>query len=342
MSAFLLGWFRLVWLFSRGHQALVLENLALRQQLAVYKRNSKRPRLNRSDRMFWIALARLWKGWRGVLVLVHPDTVVRWQRQRFRRYWAQLSGKPKRKVGRPSIGKVVRNLIQTMVGANPLWRAPRIHGELLKLGIRISERSVSRILRTAPRPPSQSWKTFLGNHMGEIIATDFFTVPTVRMRVPFVFIVLAHHRRKVLHFGVTEHPTSAWAGQQMVEAFAEREPTRYLIRDRDASYGVEFRSRVKSLRIQEVITAPRSPWQNAFAERLIGSIRRECLDHVVVLNARHLRRLLKSYLKYYHDSRTHLGLGKDAPEPRAIMDRGKIIALSRVGGLHHRYERRAA
>ena len=166
MSAFLLRWFRLIWLFTRGHQALVLENLALRQQLAVYKRNSKRPRLNRSDRMFWIALAGVWKGWRRVLVLVHPDTVVRWQRQRFRRYWAQLSGKPNGKVGRPSIGKFVRNLIQTMVRANPLWRAPRIHGELLKLGIRVSERTVSRILRTVTRPPSQSWKTFLRNHTG--------------------------------------------------------------------------------------------------------------------------------------------------------------------------------
>jgi putative transposase len=342
MSAFLLRWFRLIWLFTRGHQALVLENLALRQQLAVYKRNSKRPRLNRSDRAFWITLASVWNGWRRVLVLVHPDTVVRWQRQRFRRYWAQLSGKPNGKVGRPSIGKFVRNLIQTMVRANPLWRAPRIHGELLKLGIRVSERTVSRILRTVPRPPSQSWKTFLRNHTEGIIATDFFTVPTVRMRVLFVFIVLAHHRRRVLHFGVTEHPTSEWAGQQVVEAFAEREPARYLIRDRDTSYGVEFRSRIQSLGLKEVITAPRSPWQNAFAERLIGSIRRECLDHVVVLNARHLRRLLKNYLKYYHGSRTHLGLGKDAPEPRAVMRQGTIFAIPEVGGLHHRYERRAA
>jgi len=204
MLAFLLGWFRLIWLFTRGHQALVLENLALRQQLAVYKRHSKRPRLKRSDRLFWVTLAGLWKGWRRVLVLVHPDTVVRWQRQRFRRYWARLSGRPRRKVGRPSIGKPIRNLIQTMARANSLWRAPRIHGELLKLGIKISERTVSRILRTVKRPPSQTWKTFLQNHLGEIVATDFFTVPTVRLRILFVFIVLEHHRRKVLHFGVTE------------------------------------------------------------------------------------------------------------------------------------------
>src|ERR1035438_8612133 len=160
--------------------------------------------------------------------------------------------------------------------------------------------------------------------------------------LPFVFIVLEHQRRKVLHFGVTEHPTAEWVGQQVVEAFAEREAPRYLIRDRDASYGNEFRRRVQSLGMKEVITAPRSPWQNAFAERLIGSIRRECLDHVVVLNERHLRRLLKKYLTYYHGSRTHLGLGKDAPEPRAVMEHGAIIAIPQVGGLHHRYERRAA
>src|ERR1019366_2332332 len=166
--------------------------LALRQQLAVYKRNSKRPRLNRSDRAFWITLASVWNGWRRVLVLVHPDTVVRWQGQRFRRYWAQLSCKPRRKVGRPSIGKPIRSLIQTMARANSLWRAPRIHGELLKRGIKISERTVSRILRTVKRLPSQSWKTFLQNHLGEIVAIDFFTVPTVRMRVLFMFIVLEH------------------------------------------------------------------------------------------------------------------------------------------------------
>ena len=176
-----------------------------------------------------------------------------------------------------------------MAHANPLWRAPRLHGELLKLGIGVSERTVSRILRTLKRPPSQTWKTFLKNHMGEMVATDFFTVPTVRMRVFFVFLILEHTRRRVLGFAVTEHPTAEWTGQQMVEAFQERDGPRYLVRDRDASYGHEFRSRVRSLGLSEVITAPRSPWQNAFVERLIGSIRRDCLDHIVVLNRRPLR-----------------------------------------------------
>lgn len=229
-----------------------------------------------------------------------------------------------------------------MAQADPLWRAPRIHGELLKLGIKVSERTVSRILRRVQRPPSQTWKTFLRNHLGEIVATDFFTVPTVGLRVMFVFLVLEHRRRRILHFGVTEHPNSEWVAQQMVEAFAERDAPRYLIRDRDASYGNEFRRRVQALAMKEVITAPRSPWQNAFVERLIGSIRRECLDHVVVLNERHLRRLLNRYLTYYHWSRTHLALAKDAPEPRRIMSQGAILAIPQVGGLHHRYERRAA
>jgi len=192
------------------------------------------------------------------------------------------------------------------------------------------------------RPPSQTWKTFLKNHMGEIVATDFFTVPTLRMGVLFVFLVVEHARRKVLHFAVTEHPTAEWAGQHMVEAFADRDVARYLIRDRDGIYGHEFRHRIRSLGMNEVITAARSPWQNAFAERLIGSIRRDCLDHVVVLNQRHLTSLLRKYFVYYHRSRTHLALAKDSPEPRAVVNQGRIIAIPQMGGLHHRYQRVAA
>jgi len=342
MPDFLLGLFRVIWLLTKGHRALALENLALRQQLAIFKRRRKRPRLNRSDRVFWIVLAKVWKDWRQALVVVHPDTVVRWQRQRFRRYWANLSVNCSGKLGRPSVGQQIRDLINNIAHANPLWRAPRIHGELLKLGVKIWERTVSRILQTVKRPPSQTWRTFLQNHIAGIVATDFFTVPTVRLRVLFVFIVLEHQRRKLLHFRVTEHPTAEWVAQQIAEAFAERDAPRYLIRDRDASYGDEFRRRIQSLGIKEVITAARSPWQNAFAERLIGSIRRECLDHVVVLNKRHVRKLLKSYFSYYHQSRTHLGLAKDAPESRTVMSQGTIISIPQVGGLHRRYERRAA
>lgn len=341
MLTFLLGFFRMVWLFGKGHRGVVLENLALRQQLAIYKRKHQRPRFAGRDRWFWIFLSVLWKDWRRALIVVHPDTVVRWQHERFRRYWSWLS-KKSGTIGRPPISLQLRKLIRTLAEANPLWRAPRIHGELLKLGIAISERTVSRVLQTVRRPPSQTWKTFLTNHIGEIVACDFFTVPTIRLRVLFVFLVIEHQRRRVLHFGITEHPTAEWAAQQMAEAFSERDAMRYLIRDRDSIYGNAFRGRVTSLAMKEVVTAPRSPWQNAFAERLIGSIRRECLNHVVVLNRRHLRRLLKGYFAYYHRSRTHLALAKDAPDRRAVMPRGEIIAIPEVGGLHHRYERRAA
>jgi transposase InsO family protein len=233
----------------------------------------------------------------------------------------------------------IRRLIERMVSANPLWRAPRIHGELRMLGIPISERTVSRILQTLRRPPSQTWRTFLRNHLGQTVSIDFFTVPTVTMKVLFVFIVLEHRRRQVLHFNVTDHPTAVWTAQQIVEAFANREPARYLIRDRDSIYGNEVRLRIASLGIGEVLTAPQSPWQNPYAERLIGSIRRECLNHFVILNAAHLKRTLALYFRYYHGSRTHLALHKQCPFPRSVSSTGRVVKIPQVGGLHHRYER---
>jgi len=210
------------------------------------------------------------------------------------------------------------------------------------LGIQISERTVSRILRRLRRPPGQKWKTFLHNHLGQMVSVDFFTVPTITLRIMFAFIVLEHRRRQVLHFNVTEHPTAAWTAQQIVEAFADHDPPRYLIRDRDGVYGSDVRRRIASLRIEEVLTAARSPWQNPYAERLIGSIRRDCLDHFIILNARHLKRTLASYFRYYHESRTHLGLDKQCPIPRQVARAGRIIAIPQLGGLHHRYERIAA
>ncbi|HEX4169515.1 MAG TPA: integrase core domain-containing protein, partial [Bryobacteraceae bacterium] len=208
--------------------------------------------------------------------------------------------------------------------------------------IALSERTVSRILRRLRRPPNQTWRTFLHNHVGQIVSTDFFTVPTITIRVLFVFIVLEHDRRKVLHFNVTEHPTGAWTAQQIVEAFADRDGAQYLIRDRDSRYSAGVRLRIQSLGMQEILTAPRSPWQNPYAERLIGSIRRECLNHYIILNARHLRRTLSSYFRYYHKSRTHLSLGKQCSFPREALNVGKIVAIPQLGGLHHRYERIAA
>src|SRR5205823_3416899 len=248
--------------------------------------------------------------WRKPLLYVQAETVVRWQRERFRRFWARLSEPQRRRRGRPSSAPEFRRLIEEMAAANPLWGAPRIHGELKMLGIAISERTVSRILRRLRRPPNQSWRTFLHNHVGHVVSTDFFTVPTITMKVLFVFIVLEHDRRKLLHFNVTEHPTGAWTAQQIVEAFADREAARYLIRDRDSRYSAEVRLRIKSLSIEEILTAPQSPWQNPYAERLIGSIRRECLNHYIILNARHLKRTLSSYFRYYHESTTRLSLNK--------------------------------
>jgi hypothetical protein len=342
MPAFLLSVIRFVRLLLSGHQAVAIENAALRLQLAAFRRKRKRPVLTFFDRLFWVGLSRVWRNWRSPLLYVQADTVVRWQRERFRKFWARLSRVDRRRCGRPTTAVEIRRLIERIVAANPLWRAPRIHGELTMLGIKISERTVSRILRKLPRPPSQTWKTFLHNHIGQMVSMDFFTVPTVTMRVLFVFLVLEHRRREVLHFNITEHPTAAWTSQQIVEAFADRDAPRYLIHDRDGIYGNEVGRRIASLHIEEVLTAPRSPWQNPYVERLIGSIRRDCLNHFVILNAKHLKRTLAWYFRYYHGSRTHLGLDKQCPYPRQVSSIGRIIAIPHLGGLHHRYERVAA
>jgi transposase InsO family protein len=219
-----------------------------------------------------------------------------------------------------------------------------VHGELLKLGIDISERTVSRWMPRRTKPPSQNWRAFLDNHVSELASIDFFTVPTATSRVLFVLIVLAHDRRRILHFNVTEHPTAEWTARQLVQAFYDRKSPRYLIRDRDGIYGLIFQDRVKALHIEEVVTAPRSPWQSPYVERVIGTQRRECFDHVIVIGETHLRRIVRRYLNYYHRSWTHLALEKDLPEPRPVQpaEMGSVIEIPEAGGLHHRYERRAA
>src|SRR6516164_5751673 len=330
----------LILVFS-GHKQVALENIALRHQLAVFTREKKRPRVHDRDRLFWMALKKLWKDWRTALVFVHPETVTGWQRKRFKRYWWRLSRA--KGPGRPRVDQEIRKLVRTMAAANPIWGAPRIHGELQKLGFEISERTVSRLI-PKDRKPTQTWMTFLRNHVGQLVSVDFFTVATIRLGVLYVFIVLAHDRRRVIHFNVTKHPTAAWAGQQIIEAFPEDLAARFMVRDRDGIYGESFKSRVEGMSIEEICIAPRSPWQNCYVERVIGSIRRECLNHVIVLNDNHLRRLLKDYFRYYHESRTHLSLNKDAPECRTIQSNKseRIIQIPQVGGLHHRYERRAA
>jgi putative transposase len=342
MILLLLHLLRLLPFLLGGRRQLALENMALRHQLAVYKRTVTRPRLRRTDRLLWVGLARVWAAWKHSLVMVTPDTVLRWQRRRFRNYWAKLSGRPPG--GRPDVHPEVKALITRMSAANPLWGAPRIHGELLKLGIDVSERTVSRLMPRRRCPPSQTWRTFLVNHVRDLVSLDFFTVPTARFRVLFVLVVLAHHRRRVLHFNVTEHPTAAWTAQQIVHAFPEESAPKYLLRDRDSVYGQTFQQRVKGMGIQEVLIAPRSPWQNPFAERLVGWIRHECLDHVLVLSERHLRRILATYFAYYHRARTHLALDKDAPDGRPVepSEAGNIVEIPEVGGLHHHYVRQAA
>jgi len=231
-----------------------------------------------------------------------------------------------------------------MSTANPLWGAPRVHGELLKLGIDIAQSTISKYMVKQKRPPSQSWRTFLANHANDIVSIDFFTVPTVTFGVIYVFLLLDNTRRTIRHFNVTYSPSATWTGQQMVEACFEIEPPRYLIRDRDGIYGERFNRRVAALGIGQVLIARRSPWQNPYVERVIGSIRRECLDHVIILNEQHLRRVLQDYLDYYHRSRTHLGLEKDCPVPRPVESpgAGDIQVEPILGGLHHRYSRRAA
>jgi putative transposase len=327
----------------RSRAALQAEILALRHQLLVLQRSTegRRPRFHAMDRVFWVWLSRLWPGWRSRVRIMKADTVIAWNRKGFRLYWTWKSRGPK---GRPPKSREIRNLVRTMSLANPGWGGPRIHGELMKLGINIGETTEAKYMVRPRRPPSQTWKTFLKNHMHEIVSADFFVVPTATFRVLFVFLVLSHDRRRIVHFAVTFHPAAEWTAQQLRHAFPWDTAPRFLLRDRDSCYGEAFPQTAQDMDIEEVLTAPRSPWQNAYVERVIGSIRRECLDHVMIFSEQGLRRILKSYFAYYEKSRTHLGLAKDSPIHRPVQPpaMGKVIAFPEVGGLHHRYERRAA
>jgi putative transposase len=326
----------------QSRRELALENLALRHQLSVLQAAPhRRLQLTHLDRAFWTILRCRWSEWKRTLVIVQPETVVRWHPQGFKLYWRWKS---RAHGGRPRFDPQIQALVRQMSLANPLWGAPRIHGELLKLGIQISQTTVAKYMPRRRRPPSQTWRAFLDNHLKNLVSIDFFTVPSATFHILFVFVVLAHDRRRVLHFNVTEHPTAEWTAQQIVEAFPWDTAPQYLLRDRDAVYGTYFRHRVAGLGGTEVLIAPRAPWQNPYVERLIGSIRRECLDHVIGLGEAHLRRVLGAYIGYYHSSRTHLSLDKDAPEARDVQPptMGEVIELPEVGGLHHRYERRAA
>ena len=290
--------------------------------------------------MLWTWLSRSWHGWRSAIHIVKPETVLAWHRRGFRLFW---TWKSRHRTGRPAVPRDVRALIREMSTANPLWGAPRIHGELQKLGIAVSESTVAKYMRQHPRPPSQRWRTFLANHVSQIMAADFFVVPTMTFRLLFVLVILAHDRRRIAHVAVTAHPTAAWTAQQLRNAFPENQAPRYLLHDRDSVFA-HVATTLEGMNIQEVRTAPRSPWQNGYVERVIGSIRRECLDHVIVVNATGLHRVLSNYVAYYLRSRTRLALGKDTPITRPVsrLSAGRIVASPEVGGLHHRYDRIAA
>ena len=325
----------------RARAALQLEILALRHQLAVYQRRHELARTKIADRLLWAWLSRAWAGWRDALVFVQPSTVIAWQRRRFRDHWSRLS---RRAPGRPAVAKAVRDLIHEMSSANPRWGSPRIVGELAKLGIQVAKATVEKYMVRPKKPPSPTWRAFLKNHVKDLVSVDFFVVPTVTFKVLFVFVVLAHARRRIVHFNVTEHSTAEWTARQISEAFPWETAPRYLIRDRDRAYGLAFKKRVECMGIEEVLTAPRSPWQNPFAERVIGSIRRECLDNVIVFNERHLRRLLGDYFEHYHRWRCHRSLAMDCPEPRAVQgpELGEVVEVAEAGGFYRHYERRAA
>jgi putative transposase len=335
----LIGWTVCVF---RSREDLLLENLALRQQLLALHIQRPRRRLSTAHKLFWIVLRRLWSGWKRPLVLVTPKTVVAWHRAGFRLYWRWLS-RARRVGGRKRVSPEVRALIFRMASENPTWGAPRIHGELLKLGFNLSEPTVSRWLRRAPRTPdpAQRWLTFLRNHREAIAAMDFFTVPPLTFGVLYCFFVIGHDRRKILRFQVTRNPSALWIVQQMREAWAYAPAHRFLLFDHDSKFGKDVVSAAKGMGSRPVRTALRSPWQNGVAERWVGSCRRDVLDHVIVLNERHLKRLMAEYVCYYHEDRTHLGLAKDTPASRPVAIRtacrNLIYSFPRLGGLHHRY-----
>jgi transposase InsO family protein len=332
--------------FFLSRAAIALEVLALRQQVAVLKRKRPRPPLGPLDRLFWTVLRQTWTRWRDVLVIVKPETVVGWHRAGFRLYWRWRS---RPRGGRPRITEEIRVLIRRQAQENPGWGAPKIHGELQKLGFVVSERTVARYLRRILRrgDPGKRWLAFLRNHHEAIVALDFFTVPTATFRVLYCFFVIEHRRRRILHFNVTQYPSADWVVQQLREAFPEAGPYRYVILDRDAKFDRDVISFLKSTGLKPKRTSRRAPWQNGTAERWIGSCRREILDHLIALNEQHLRRIVRDYIRYHHEDRIHDSLDKDTPsrrpiEPKPAAD-AKLISLPRLGGLHHRYTwRRAA
>ena len=331
--------------FFRSRADTALEVLALHQQVAVLKRRRPRPTLRVQDRLFWTTLRRFWPRWADVLVIVKPETVIGWHRAGFRLYWRWRS---RPRGGRPKITAETRALIRRLAEENPDWGAPKIHGELQKLGFTVSERSVARYLRRIHRrgDPDKRWLAFLRNHREAIAAFDFFTVPTLTFRTLYCFFVIEHGRRKILHCNVTQHPTAEWVIQQLREAFPEASPYRYVIFDRDSIFNPDVIAFLKATGLKPKRTSVHSPWQNGIAERWVGGCRRELLDHVIAINEPHLRRLIREYAAYHQEDRIHDSLEKDTPNTRAVQPKpaapATVISMPRLGGLHHRYVWRKA
>jgi transposase InsO family protein len=336
VDVLMLLWSALTGLF-RSRARLEAEILVLRQQINVLRRKSpKRSIFSNIDRLVFVGLYRLVPGTVDALAILRPETVIRWHRAGFRWFWRRKS---RRRGGRPRVPLEIRRLIRNMSLANPLWGAPRIHGELLKLGIDVGQTSVAKYMARGRRGPSQGWRTFLCNHADGIASIDLFVVPTFSFRLLYGFLVLGHRRRRIMWLGVTANPTAEWVARQLTEACGWEAAPNYIVRDRDCVYGEAYVRRLRAMGIRDRPTEPRSPWQNAYAERLIGSIRREALDHLIVFGERHLRQVLSSYMTYHNEARTHLSLNKDAPVPRAVQGVGRVFAKPHLGGLHHQYVR---
>jgi len=316
---------------------LEAENLFLRHQLNIaLRRAPPLLRLRGSDRALLVWMTRLWPSLLNATQVVQPDTILRWHRAGFKVIWRWKS---RTRVGRPKIDRSLRDLIQRMSKENRLWGASRIHGELLMLGFEVAQSTVSKYMVRVSNPPSQTWKTFLRNHAEAIAAIDMCVVPTVTFDLLFAFLVVGHGRRQLLWFEVTRHPTAEWLARQITEAFPWASAPAYLVRDNDRAYGHVFRSRVRAMCIRDRPISPGSPWQNGYAERLIGTLRRECLNQMLIFGEAHLRRILSAYATYYNQARTHLALQKDAPLHRAVQRSGAIVAIPILAGLHHRYVR---
>jgi transposase InsO family protein len=316
---------------------LEAENLFLRHQLNIALRWApSRLRLRGSDRALLIWMARLWPDLAGMAQVVQPETILRWHRAGFKAFWRWKS---RNRAGRPKIDRGLRDLIRRMSRENPLWGASRIHGELLMLGFEVAQSTVSKYMARPSKPPSQTWKTFLRNHAEAIAAIDMCVIPTLTFDLLFAFLVVGHGRRQLLWFEVARHPTAEWLARQITEAFPWASAPAHLVRDNDRAYGHTFQSRVRAMGIRDRPISPGSPWQNGIAERLIGTLRRECLDQMVIFGELHLRQILCAYAAYYNQARTHLALQKDAPLHRSVQRSGAIAAIPILAGLHHQYIR---